>query len=95
MAADTNAPGRVRNFILEVARSPEFPKMGEGYNRNVRGPSNMIKKDQLIASVNATLWLGTGTRARERIRASLTSRLVVSHCPFQPHPFTSLKTKEV
>jgi hypothetical protein len=64
MAADTNAPGRVRNFIQAPttrSRLPvhlKFHKWATSYNRIVRDPSHMIKKDQLIARLDATLWLG-------------------------------------
>jgi hypothetical protein len=62
MAADSNALRRLRGFIdntIGVAPVTSiFKNARRGCGCIVRDPSHMIKKDQLIAGVNATLWLG-------------------------------------
>jgi hypothetical protein len=72
MAADSTAPRRLRNFILVSTTRSRLPvqvnsqKQAMSFNRIVRDPSHMIKKDQLIAGVDATLSLGTGMCAPEQ-----------------------------
>jgi hypothetical protein len=64
MAADSTAPRLLRKFILVSTTRSRLPvqvnsqKKAMSFNRIVRDPSNMIKKDQLIARLDATLWLG-------------------------------------
>jgi hypothetical protein len=71
----------MRNFIhntIEVACSPDF--------QTLRGlepdRSNMVKREQLIGGVDATLLLGTNVRASGRFSPPFTSRFVVAVARF-------------